>query len=1664
MVITAGAQTGDTLTDDGISSPAGGIVPGTAGIFAAFFGDTLTLSGTDTVANYNIALEEVKFNATNPHSGARTLTWTVDDEAGGHINDGSATTTANAAFGPDLTAGPAVNSVEGSSTGTITVATFTDSTLTSPTVGDFTATINWGDTTSSTGTVVAEGGGVFAVTGAHTYVEEGSYPVGVTVIDTNNVSGSASDSATVTDAPLSAGNVTVTGGVEGVTAATLNATFSDGNTAAPASDFSGTVTWGDGTTSNFTSSNVTAFGNGAFSVSGLQHLYAEDGNDNVSVAIKDVGGSTTTDNGTARVADAPLAAGTITVTGAVEGVTAGTLSATFTDANTGASTSDFSGTIDWGDGSALTSFTSADVTGSNGNFTVNGLHLYAEEGSYSPIVHINDAGGSNTTDTGTTTVADAPLTAFGASWNTIEGTTLTATVATFTDANPNAPLSDFTATINWGDTTSSTGTITETAGVFTVTGTHTFALSGSYSPVVSITDVGGSTAKATDIATIADAPLATGTVTVTGGVENVTVATLSATFTDGNTIAPTSDFSGTIDWGDGSAITNFTSSNVTALGNGDFVVSGFQHLYAEEGTDNVSVTVNDVGGSTIIESGTTTVADAPLTAGTITVTGGVEGATAATLSATFTDANTAAQTSDFSGTIDWGDGSAITNFTSADVTGSNGNFTVSGSHLYAEEGTYHPTVTILDDGGSTATETGMTTVADAPLTASGTALNSTEGATLTATVATFTDANPNAPLSDFTATIDWGDSTSSTGTITETAGVFSVTGTHTYAEEGTYPAVVSITDVGGSTAQASDPATVVDAPLTAGTVTASGGVEGATVATLSATFTDANTNAPTTDFSGTIDWGDGSAITNFTSADVTGSNGNFAVSGSHLYAEEGTYHPTVMILDDGGSTATETGTTTVPDAPLTASGAGTTLISTEGTSLSTTVATFIDGNPNAPLSDFTATINWGDTTSSTATITETAGVFSVTGTHTYALSGVYTADVSIVDVGGSTATASDTVDAVPVAPAITTLVGKPLTNQTVELEGTGDVGDVVNLYADGNTTTIVGTGHVVAGGTFDVTTTATFGDGLHTFTATETDSASLTSLASTPAFPVTVVHEPPVVTAGTTVIYTQDGPAQALDIGATVTDPDSGNLLTGATVQIGAGFLPGDVLTADTTGLAITASYNAANGTLTLTGTDTLVDYTHVLDSITFLSTSPNPSNDGANLTRTISWSVTDGNPTNAISATVTSTVDVHAVPTVITGTETVVAGADVDFTAGQGKSVVLDPAISVFDGTSLTGATVSIASGFQSGETLGFDASNLTGTQINGTNITESYNSSTGVLTLTGKDTPQDYQAVLRSVSISASSAAQSGPATIDWQVTDQNNLTSKVATSTVEVTASLTPPPPHNPIFLNPDNIDHGHFGDFSGMLTNAQFGGTAGLNFGQGNAVYVIHSDVNPTVADNGSIGFDLALNQLDAALGGDVVSVTATLANGQPLPAWLAFNADTGQFAGLVPDDITGSIDHDGDGGFDGGQGGSELMTVQVIARDSRGNVAVTDFTIHFATPTQHKADRHGWNVLPGEKFVDPWGQVRQRGDFTFHSGLVPHRDVAASHAPDRTLDHVAWHVPAFDADRVHADSAVDHAPAGRAGFSDQIKTHGWHAVAAQRTALLDSLRQGVAGWR
>ena len=85
-------------------------------------------------------------------------------------------------------------------------------------------------------------------------------------------------------------------------------------------------------------------------------------------------------------------------------------------------------------------------------------------------------------------------------------------------------------------------------------------------------------------------------------------------------------------------------------------------------------------------------------------------------------------------------------------------------------------------------------VSRAPLVITVQTLPLVEGMPFSGTVATFTDANPKYVPSDFTATIDWGDGTTTDGTVGEQAGSFIVTGSHTYAEYGGYPLTVTIQD------------------------------------------------------------------------------------------------------------------------------------------------------------------------------------------------------------------------------------------------------------------------------------------------------------------------------------------------------------------------------------------------------------------------------------------------------------------------------------------------------------------------------------------------------------------------------------------------------------------------------------------------------------------------------------------------------------------------------------------------------------------------------------------------------------------------------------------------------------------------------------------------------
>jgi large repetitive protein len=114
-------------------------------------------------------------------------------------------------------------------------------------------------------------------------------------------------------------------------------------------------------------------------------------------------------------------------------------------------------TITWGDGgqSAATP-----ITVSGATLAINGSHTYAEEGSYSGSVsgsYLCDGDQVPFRATFTVQVVDAPLQGSAASHPAlVAGSTFSGTVATFTDANPQATVGDYRIGVAWGDGRSST--------------------------------------------------------------------------------------------------------------------------------------------------------------------------------------------------------------------------------------------------------------------------------------------------------------------------------------------------------------------------------------------------------------------------------------------------------------------------------------------------------------------------------------------------------------------------------------------------------------------------------------------------------------------------------------------------------------------------------------------------------------------------------------------------------------------------------------------------------------------------------------------------------------------------------------------------------------------------------------------------------------------------------------------------------------------------------------------------------------------------------------------------------------------------------------------------------------------------------------------------------
>ena len=105
-----------------------------------------------------------------------------------------------------------------------------------------------------------------------------------------------------------------------------------------------------------------------------------------------------------------------------------------------------------------------------------------------------------------------------------------------------------------------------------------------------------------------------------------------------------------------------------------------------------------------------------------------------------------------------------------------------------------------------------------------------------------------------------------------------------------------------------------------------------------------------------------------------------------------------------------------------------------------------------------------------------------------------------------------------------------------------------------------------------------------------------------------------------TLAFTEGDAATVIDSSLTITDDNDTNIES-ATVTISSGFQSAEDVLAFSDTSAITGSWNASTGVMTLTGSDTLANYEAALESVTYNNTSDNPNTSE----RTISWVVNDG-------------------------------------------------------------------------------------------------------------------------------------------------------------------------------------------------------------------------------------------------------------------------------------------------------------------------------------------------------------------------------------------------------------------------------------------------------
>ena len=582
-----------------------------------------------------------------------------------------------------------------------------------------------------------------------------------------------------------------------------------------------------------------------------------------------------------------------------------------------------------------------------------------------------------------------------------EGAAFSGTVATFSDPDTTETTSDFAATINWGDgSAASAGTISYAAGVYAVSGTYTYSEFGNYATTVQLTNTGNNSAT---LSTLAALNAAVGIEPYAGLVFD-SVGNLYGTTYTGGTSARGTVFEMAAGTHALSALVNFNSAN-GAWPDAGLIVDSTGNLY---GTTHSGGTGGD---GTVFEVAAGTRALSTLvnfndTNGSVPIAGLVFDS-AGNLYGTTYSGGTGGDGTVFEVAAGTHALSTLVNFNNA------GGYRPAAGLIFDSTGNlYGTTYSGGTGGGGTVFE--VAAGSDAPTTLA--SFNGTNGMELGA--ALILDSAGN-----LYGTTEYGGSAND-GTVFEVAG-----GTHALTT------LVNFNVVNGA-----DPLAglILDsAGNLYGTTYGGGSSDDGTVFELSG-----GTHALTTlvNFNGTTGGGPRASLIFDSAGNLYGTNSAGGGSG-----EGGT----VFELAGSNFVTSLRGTATVADAPLSAA-TPVPVSAVEASAFTAPVATFTDGNPGDHSSDFTAAITWGGGSPvSNGAISYSGGVYTVTGTHTYAEAGAYTIGLLVTDAGGQT-TGFNTAGSIT-APTATAAVIAPFTalnGGVLTICGT-TASDAISVTSDG---------------------------------------------------------------------------------------------------------------------------------------------------------------------------------------------------------------------------------------------------------------------------------------------------------------------------------------------------------------------------------------------------------------------------------------------------------------------------------------------------------------------------------------------------------------------------------------------------------------------------------------